>query len=98
MVFDLMIEQRVFISGMDTLEKAISSFLHLCFIGNVCYPAGSALLCTFLQRWVAKLDKHGTTATRTKKDQAAKADKATRPFKKVIDEFKAKLWDIEHGH
>ena len=47
---------------------------------------------------VAKLDEHGTTATRTKKDQAAKADKATRPFKKVIDEFKAKLWDIEHGH
>jgi hypothetical protein len=63
----------------------------------VCYPACSALLCTFLQRWVAKLDENGTAATRTKKDQAAKADKATRQFKKVIDDFKAKLWDIEHG-
>jgi hypothetical protein len=93
-----MLEQRVFILGMDTLEKAISSFLHLCFIGNVRYPAGSALLCTFLQRWVAKLDEHGTTATRTKKDKLAKEDKATRPFKKVIQEFKAKLWDIKHGN
>jgi hypothetical protein len=92
--FDLMVEKQLFISGMGTLEEAVSSFLHLCFIGNIQYPVGSGVLCTFLQRWVAKLDEHGTTAARTRKDQAAKEDKASRPFKKIFDEFQQKMYVI----
>jgi hypothetical protein len=92
--FDLIVEMQPFISGMETLEEAVSSFLHLCFVANIVYPVGSGILCTFLQRCVAKLDEHGTTAAMRKKDQAAKEDKALRPFKKVFDEFRQKMFDI----
>ena len=37
------------------------------------------MLCTFLQRCVAKLDENGTTANNTKKDQASPLDKAFSP-------------------
>jgi hypothetical protein len=89
-----MVEKQVFISGMESLEQAVSSFIHLCFVANIQYPVGSGILCTFLQRWVAKLDEHGTTAARTRKDQSAKEDKSSRAFKKIFDEYTRKMFII----
>jgi hypothetical protein len=79
---------------MNTLEEAVSSFIHLCFVANLSYPVGSSFLCTYLQRFAAKLDLNGTTAARTKRDQAAKEDKATRSLKKVFDDFKEKMFIV----
>jgi hypothetical protein len=93
-VFDLLVEKEIFISGMTTLEEAVSSFLHVCFVANIHYPVGSGFLCTYLQRYAAKLDEHGTTAAMKKKDQAAKEDKSLRPFKKLFDDFRQKMYDI----
>ena len=76
------------------LEEAVASFLHLCFVTNMMYPVDSGMLCTYLQRWVAKLDEHGTTAGLKKKDQAAKEDKTAKSFKKMFDEFRQKMYDI----
>jgi hypothetical protein len=92
--FDLIVEKEVFISGMETLEEAVSSFFHICFVTNMHYPVGSGNLCTYLQRYVAKLDENGTTATRTRKDQVAKEDKAARSLKKVFEEFNKKMYVI----
>ena len=58
------------------------------------YPVGSCILATYIQRYVAKLDEHGTTAVRTRKDQASKADKAACSLKKVFDTFKEKMYVI----
>jgi hypothetical protein len=69
---------------MTTLEEAVLSFLHLCFVGNFEYPIGSGILATFLQQQVAKLDEFGTTAAKMRKDQSAKADKVS---KQVIQKF-----------
>jgi len=93
-VFDLVVEKEPFLSELKSLEEAVSSFLHLCFVANILYPEGGSYLCTFLQRWVAKMDEHGTTAALKKKDQAAKADKVSRPLKKVFDDFRQKMYDI----
>jgi hypothetical protein len=93
-VFDLYVEREPFISGLETLEQAVSSFLHVCFVANIHYPVGSGTLCTFLQRWVAKLDENGTTAARTRKDQVDKADKAARSIKKALEYFRATMYII----
>jgi hypothetical protein len=90
--FDLMLEKQVFVHGMETLEEAISSFLHICFIANLRFPVGSGILSTFLQRWVAKLDENGTTADRIKKDQVSKQDKADRSFKKSFEIYTSKMY------
>jgi hypothetical protein len=37
-VFDLILEKDVFVGGLDTLEEAVSSFIHLCFVANIQYP------------------------------------------------------------
>jgi hypothetical protein len=92
--FDLIVEKEPFISGMETLEDAVASFLHICFVTNMHYPIGSGNLCTYLQRYVAKLDENGTTAARTRKDQAAKQDKAERSLKKVFEDFNKKMYVI----
>lgn len=92
--FDLIVEKEAFISGMETLEEAVSSFLHICFVTNMHYPVGSGNVSTYLQRYVAKLDENGTTATRTRKDQVAKEDKAARSLKKVFEEFNKKMYVI----
>jgi hypothetical protein len=92
--FDLIVEKEVFVHGMERLEDAISSFLHLCFIANLQFPKGSGILCTFLQRWVAKLDEHGTSAASCRKDLAHKEDKAGRSFKKAFDDYAIKLFVI----
>jgi hypothetical protein len=90
--FDLILEKQVFVHGMERLEDAVSSFLHLCFVANLQFPKGSGILCTFLQRWVAKLDEHGTTAASSRKDLANKEDKAGRSFKKAFDDYAIKLF------
>lgn len=92
--FDLIVEKESFITGMKTLEEAVSSLLHLCFVANISYPAGSSYLCTYLQRFAGKLDENGTTASRTRKDQAAKEDRKARSLKKVFDELKEKLFAV----
>jgi len=78
------VEGEPFISELDTLEKAVASFFHICFVANISYPVGSGILCSFLQRCAAKLDELGTTASFRKKDQVAKKDKALRPFRKSL--------------
>ncbi len=90
-------EKQIFVHGMECLEMAVSSFLHICFVANMQYPKGSGLLCTFLQRWVAKLDEHGTIASRTKKDQVAKEDKSCRSFKKVFEDYAQKMFVLLAG-
>ena len=94
MFFDLFVEKESFISGMETLEEAISSFLHVCFVTNMHYPAGSGLLCSYPQRFVAKLDENGTTAVRMRKDQTDKADKVARSIKKAFEYYKEKMYII----
>jgi hypothetical protein len=79
---------------MNTLEEAVSSFLHLAFVANISFPVGSSYLCTYLQRFAAKLDENGTTASRMKKDLAAKEDKAKGSLKKVFGDLKEKLFTI----
>jgi hypothetical protein len=69
--FDLIVEKKIFIHGIETLEDAVSSFLHVSFMANMKYPKGSGLLCTLLQPWVSKLDEHGTPAARSKKNQSS---------------------------
>lgn len=29
---------QVLIEGLESLEKAVASFLHFCFVTNMCYP------------------------------------------------------------
>jgi hypothetical protein len=36
--FDLIVEKEPFVTGMDTLEKAVSSLLHVTFVANMHYP------------------------------------------------------------
>ena len=91
-VFDLILDGQVFISQLESLEQAVCSFLHICFVANIKYPVGSGMLCTFLQRCVAKLDENGTTANNTKKDQASPLDKAFRPFRKIFADFCQKVY------
>jgi hypothetical protein len=67
---------------MITLEEAVSSSIHLCFVTNISYPVGSSFLCIYLQRFAGKLDDNKTTAARTRKDIAAKEDKAARSMKR----------------
>jgi hypothetical protein len=91
-VFDLILDGQVFISELDTLEKAVCSFLHICFVANIKYPVGSGMLCTFLQRCVAKLDENGTTANNGRKDQSSPLNKAFRPFRKIFYDFCQKVY------
>ena len=84
-------EKNTFLVGLESLEEAISSFLHVCFVANLCYPKGSGIFCTFLQRIVAKLDENGTTAKQTKKDQTAKGDKSGKAFDKVFSDYATKV-------
>lgn len=94
MVFDLIVEKKIFLHGLETLEQAVSSLLHVCFVANLQYPNGSGLLCTFIQRWIAKLDEYGTTAKRSRKDQSAKEDKSTRSYEKVFSDYATKVLQL----
>jgi hypothetical protein len=71
---DLVVEKEILVTNIKTLEEAVAGFLSLCFIANLKYPDGSGVLCTVLQRCVAKLDEHGTTATMSKKSLVSKND------------------------
>jgi hypothetical protein len=95
--FDLMVEKAVFIHGMTRLEDAISSFLHVCFVANLHFPSGSGILCTFLQRWVAKLDEYGTSAAKHKKDKVSRDDKSGRSFNKAFGDFAQKMFVLTSG-
>jgi hypothetical protein len=37
-VFDLAVQGEPFIVGLDSLEKAVTSFIHVCFVANMLYP------------------------------------------------------------
>ncbi len=87
-----MVEKNIFLHGLENIEKAIASLLHICFVANLAYPVGSGMLCTFLQRWVAKLDENGTKAKRSKKDQTAKDDHSSRGFDKVFADYAMKVF------
>ena len=89
-----MVEKDIFIFGMTAIEEAVSSFLHVCFICNIEYPIGGGPLATFLQRYVAKLDEFGTTAARMRRDQSAKTDRVSRPYKKIFDAYNEKMYTI----
>jgi hypothetical protein len=52
-IINLILDGEVFISEMESLEKALCSFLHICFVANIKYQVGSGMLYTFLQRCVA---------------------------------------------
>jgi hypothetical protein len=95
-VFDLVVERRPFISSMETLEEAISSFLHVCFVANMEYPTGSGILATYLQRMVAKLDQNGLKAAETRKDLANKEDKKGRAFQKAFDALARSSFMLSH--
>jgi hypothetical protein len=93
---DLLVEKTLFIHGMESLEQAVSSFLHVCFVANLEFPVGSGILCTFLQRWVGKLDEHGTTA-KNRKDLASAKDKVGRSFQKAFDDYAKKVFVLTTG-
>lgn len=82
---------------MESLEEAVASFLHLCFVANLQYPAGAGILCTFLQRWVAKLDENGTKAKETRRDMVHKKDKSGRAFSKAFDIYCSRLYVLTNG-
>jgi len=88
------VENKTFLHGLESLEKSISSFFHLCFVANLQYryPVGSANLGTFLQHFVAKLlDEHGTTAKRKKRNQTVKEDKLSKIFDKIVSNYATRL-------
>ena len=35
---DLVVDGKAFIVGLESMEKAVASFLHLCFVANMSYP------------------------------------------------------------
>jgi hypothetical protein len=37
-VFDIVLEKDNFIVGLNSLEEAVSAFMHLCFTANIEYP------------------------------------------------------------
>lgn len=97
MFLDLIVDKEVFIHGMERMEDAVSSYIHICFVANLEFPSGSGILSTFLQRWVAKLDEFGTTAARTKKDHARKEDKSGRSFTKAFDHYAKVVYILTSG-
>jgi hypothetical protein len=42
-VFHLVLDGEVFISELESLEKSVCSFLHICFVTNIKYPVGSGI-------------------------------------------------------
>ncbi len=82
---------------METLEEAVSSYLHICFIAHLEFPNGSGILSTFLQRWVAKLDEHGTKATGRKDTLVNKQDKTGRAFNKAFEDYGSKVFVLTNG-
>jgi hypothetical protein len=37
-VFDLAVQGEPFIVGLESLEQAITSFIHVCFVADIQYP------------------------------------------------------------
>jgi len=95
-LFDLVVEKEVLVHSLETVEEAISSFLHLCFVADMKYPPGSGVLCTYIQRWIARLDEFGTMA-KSRKDLAVPEDKAKRAFVKAFNDYKDKVFMLTRG-
>jgi hypothetical protein len=68
--------------GLESLEEAVASFLHMCFITDMEYPTGSGVLCTLLQRSAAKLDENGTRTKMSRKSKLSK-DEKTKGFSRA---------------
>ncbi len=58
MVFDIHLEQRKVLSGMN-LPTAVASFFHVAFIGQLRYPREGEAVAILLQRRLAKVDPEG---------------------------------------
>jgi hypothetical protein len=58
MVFDIHLEQRKVLSGMN-LPTAVASFFHVAFIGQLRYPREGEAVAILLQRKLAKVDPEG---------------------------------------
>jgi len=37
-VFDIWVENKAFVTRLESLEKAVTAFFHLCFVADLCYP------------------------------------------------------------
>jgi hypothetical protein len=42
-VFDLAVQGEPFIVGLESLEQAITSFIHVCFVADIHYPKVRAI-------------------------------------------------------
>lgn len=51
------------------------------------YPKGSRILCSLLQRWVAKLDENGTKAETGVKDLVLRVNRMGQQFKKAFKDY-----------
>ena len=89
----MVVEIELFLRGLESIEEAVTSFLQLCFVCHLEYRylKSAGILCTFLQRWVAKRDEFGHKSV-GKSDLACKADKSGRSFKKVFEDYSAKVY------
>jgi hypothetical protein len=83
---DLVVEQEVFVGGMENLEEAIGSFFYFCFAAHLEYRKGSGVRALFF-----KLDENGKKSALTGKDLRHKSDKGrgfTRAFSVYVDRTK----------
>ena len=42
--FELVVEKTPFLVGLQTLEDAVTAYLHVCFVANMHYPKGTIIL------------------------------------------------------
>jgi len=47
--FDLVVEKDLLYTGLETLEDAVSGFLHLCFTVNLEYPKVSVVMLKYFK-------------------------------------------------
>ena len=79
----MVVERELFLRGLESIEEAVTSLLQLCFVCHLEYRylKSAGILCTFLQRWVAKRDEFGHKSDRL----AVKASKCTKVFVLTIN-------------
>jgi len=53
-VFDIWVENKAFMTRLESLEKAVTAFFHLCFVADLCYPE----VCTYIYIYIYVYIKH----------------------------------------